>query len=159
MQRLPAPPYEVAEDRVIETDVQKPVFQHQGVTLCRFHCPAGHARWRRENQIRDGHNLAFPDAVVEIRHQRSRPIFVDPNQVVYYNDGDCFHRRMVREDGDAANVFLFDARHVTEALKRYDPNVDERAGGPFPVGQRPGGAAYVTAPQAALYRCHAKLAP
>ena len=57
---------------MIESDVQKVLFQHEGVTLCSFRCPPEHERWSLENQIRDGHNVAFPRAFVEIRPAGSR---------------------------------------------------------------------------------------
>ncbi len=116
---------------MIETDVQRLVFQRGGVALCSFRCPADHERWSRENQIQDGHNVAFPKAWVEIEPAGIPAFVADPNQVVYYNYGDCFRRRLVRDEGDAANVLLFDSDIVTRALAAYDSSVVERPQTPF----------------------------
>ena len=104
----------------LQTDVQRVLFEHDGLAYCRFRCPPGHGRWQRENRIGDGHNLAFPENPVEIAPARHPRIVADPNHVVFYNDGDAFRRRMLDVSGDVSNVLLFDSSHVVTALEDRD---------------------------------------
>lgn len=104
------------------SDVQRVLFEHQGLSICRFHCPAEHRRWRRENQIVDGHNVAFPEVPVEIRHCGLPATLADPNVAVLYNDGDVFQRRSLHPSGDRANVFLFGVDHLLAALAPFEPD-------------------------------------
>ncbi len=106
------------------SDVQTVLFEHAGVTLCRFRCPAHHDRWQRENQIVDGHNVAFPELPVEIRHAGDPGMLVDPTRAVFYNFGDPYQRRINHSDGDSANIFLFDADLLVPALAPYVPDAD-----------------------------------
>lgn len=116
---------------MISTDVQQPVFRGEGVALCRFRCPANHRRWTQENAISDGHNLAFPRFPLEIRPRHGARILVDPGLAVFYNNGDRYHRRLITDAGDAANVFLFGAGEVVSALAEFDPSARQRPHAPF----------------------------
>jgi AraC-like DNA-binding protein len=104
------------------SSVQTTVFQGDGVTLCRFQCPANHTRWNRENRIADGHNIAFPELPVEIRPADHPGCLVDPNLAVFYNNGDAYRRRLSHPEGDQANIFLFDSKHLLPALAPYVPD-------------------------------------
>ncbi len=109
---------------MLTSSVQSVVFRHGGVALCRFRCLADHDRWRRENQITDAHNVAFPELPVEIRPANHPGMLADPNMAVFYNFGDLYRRRLVHPEGDAANIFLFDSEHLIPALEPYEPDVD-----------------------------------
>lgn len=119
------------------SDVQTVVFEHEGVTLCRFRCPADHARWQRENQITDGHNVAFPEVPVEIRHAGHPGRLVDPNLAVFYNDGDPYQRRINHPTGDSANIFLFDSAHLLPALAPFAPGTPPERPWPRRFGRVP----------------------
>ena len=106
------------------SSVQTVVFRHGGVALCRFRCPADHDRWQRENQITDGHNVAFPELPVEIRPADHPGLLADPNLAVFYNLGDPYRRRLIHPDGDSANIFLFDSEHLVPALAPYEPDAE-----------------------------------
>jgi AraC-like DNA-binding protein len=108
----------------LTSSVQTVVFRHGGVALCRFRCPADHDRWERENQITDGHNVAFPELPVEIRPADHPGMLADSNLAVLYNDGDPYRRRLIHPDGDASNIFLFDSEHLIPALEPYEPDAD-----------------------------------
>ncbi|MEM7049200.1 MAG: AraC family transcriptional regulator [Acidobacteriota bacterium] len=107
-----------------ESDVQTVVFTGPGLTLCRFRCPQGHERWRRENRIVDGHNIAFAEVPVEIRHADQPAVRIDPSVAAYYNHGDPFRRRQLHPAGDSGNIFLFDTETLLPALARHDPEPD-----------------------------------
>ncbi len=109
---------------MLTSSVQSVIFRHGGVALCRFRCPADHDRWKRENQITDGHNVAFPELPVEIRPADHPGMLADPNLAVFYNFGDPFRRRLIHPDGDSANIFLFDSEHLIPALAPYETDVD-----------------------------------
>lgn len=107
---------------MVTSDVQTACFEGTGIALCHFRCPADHDRWRRENHIVDGHNVAFPEVPVEIRHAGGPGTLADPNLAVFYNYGDPYQRRIRHPDGDAANIFIFDAEHLLAALAPHDPD-------------------------------------
>ena len=109
---------------MLTSSVQSVIFRHGGVALCRFRCPADHDRWERENQITDGHNVAFPELPVEIRPADHPGLLADSNLAVLYNDGDPYRRRLIHPDGDASNIFLFDSEHLIPALEPYEPDAD-----------------------------------
>ena len=109
---------------MLKSSVQTVVFRHGGVALCRFHCPADHDRWQRENRITDGHNVAFPELPVEIRPADHPGLLADPNLAVFYNLGDPYRRRLIHPDGDSANIFLFDSEHLIPALAPYEPDAE-----------------------------------
>ncbi len=115
----------------VDTDVQTTLFQGSGVTLCRFRCPPDHERWRRENQIVDGHNLAFPRRSVTIRRPGAVRRVIDPNQCVFYNHGERYERGLLSADGDRSEVFLFRTEHVVAALREHDAAVIDRRDAPF----------------------------
>ncbi len=107
-----------------ESDVQTVVFSGPGVTLCRFRCPADHVRWRRENRIVDGHNIAFGEVPVEIRQAGQPAVLADASVAVYYNHGVPFSRRQLHPTGDTGNVFLFETETLLQALAPHDPEAD-----------------------------------
>ncbi len=109
---------------MLTSSVQSVIFRQGGVALCRFRCPADHDRWGRENQITDGHNVAFPELPVEIRPADHPGMLADSNLAVLYNDGDPYRRRLIHPDGDASNIFLFDSEHLIPALEPYEPDAD-----------------------------------
>lgn len=106
---------------VMTSDVQTACFEDYGIALCQFRCPADHDRWHRENHIVDGHNVAFPEVPVEIRHAGEPSTLADPNLAVFYNFGDPYQRRISHPNGDSANIFLFSAEHLLPAVAPYDP--------------------------------------
>ena len=108
----------------IDSDVQTAVFACPGLTLCRFRCPADHKRWRRENRIVDGHNVAFAEVPVEICHAGQPATIVDPSVAVYYNHGVPYRRKQLHPEGDLGNIFLFDTKTLLQALAPHDPEAD-----------------------------------
>jgi AraC-like DNA-binding protein len=106
------------------SSVQRRLFQHEGVALCRFRCPADHDRWSHENTVVDGHNVAFAELPVEILPTDHSGLLADPNVAVFYNLGDSYRRRLNHREGDSANLFLFEAEHLLPALAPYESNPD-----------------------------------
>ncbi|MCH9648679.1 MAG: AraC family transcriptional regulator [Deltaproteobacteria bacterium] len=106
------------------SDVQTAVFSCPGLTLCRFRCPTDHERWRRENLIQDGHNIAFSEVPVEIRHAGQPAILANPTVALYYNHGDPFQRRPLHPVGDSGNIFLFDTQTLLQALTPHEPGAN-----------------------------------
>lgn len=107
---------------MFSSSVQRVVFRGGGVRLCRFSCPADHRRWRQENRIRDGHNLAFAEVPVSIRHADHAGRLVDATVAVFYNFGQPFYRRLAHPLGDRGNIFLFETRHLLDALSAHEPD-------------------------------------
>jgi AraC-like DNA-binding protein len=105
-------------------EVQTVLFKRDGITLCRFRCAADNLRWKHENRIDDGHNIAFPELPVEIRPADHPGLLADPNLAVFYNHGDAYRRRLSHPDGDSANIFMFDSKHLLPAIAPYVPDAE-----------------------------------
>jgi AraC-like DNA-binding protein len=64
--------------------------------------------------------VAFAETPVEIQPADHAGVVVDPTLAVLYNLGDPFRRRLVHPAGDHGNIFIFDSRHLVEALRPHE---------------------------------------
>ena len=77
--------------------------------------------------IDDGHNVVFPRAAVTITQADREPVVADPNQVVFYNNGVPYRRRLVTATGDTSDVLLVDDSLLNDAITQYDVTALERS--------------------------------
>ncbi len=105
------------------SSVQSVLWECSTIALCRFRCPTDHVRWKQENVIRDGFNVGFPRATVKIAQSGHQTFIVDPNRTVFYNQGVAYRRSQISKNGDSANVMLFDAQTIADAIAPFDSQV------------------------------------
>lgn len=88
----------------------------ESLTIGRFHCAPGDARWRRANWIGPQHHVVFPSRSVLIGRDGTEPVLADPNHVVLYDPGQTYHRELVSPDGDIATYVAVSERLVRALL-------------------------------------------
>lgn len=72
------------------------------LTVGRFICPRGDARWTRENWIGPHPNVVFPARSVVIEQSGVGRLVANPNHAVLYDAGRTYRRELVSPDGDVA---------------------------------------------------------
>lgn len=82
--------------------------------------------WFEDTGPISGHLIVFPRTSVCITHAGRRPIVTDPNLVMLYNDRQEYRRDKISERGDLCEWFEFAPEIVLEAVRRFDPAVDDR---------------------------------
>lgn len=93
----------------------------------RFDCDPGHPLWRVDNENGVWPVLAFPGTPVEIVQEGRGPLVATANQVVFYNPGQRYRRRLVDERGDHCVYVSAAPGLITEILRERDPDADQRA--------------------------------
>lgn len=81
--------------------------------------------------------MVFPRTSVQIQYQGQRPIVADPNVVMLYNQGQVYSRSKLSERGDLCDWISFHPKTLVQAIRPFDPTVDERWDKPFPFSHGP----------------------
>lgn len=95
-----------------------------------FRCPTW-SPWFHDSGPAEGFLVVFPRTSVRIRHEGKRPIVADPNVVMLYNRGQVYSRDKLSERGDYCDWFRFHPKTIIQAMRPFDPAVDERWDNPF----------------------------
>lgn len=82
--------------------------------------------WFADTGPINGHLIVFPRTSVCITHADSRPIVTDPNLVMLYNDRQEYRRGKISERGDLCEWFEFAPEIILDAVRPFDPAVDDR---------------------------------
>jgi AraC-like DNA-binding protein len=99
---------------------------HMGLFRCPTWSPCFH-----DSGPADGYLLVFPRTSVRIRHEGKRPVVADPNVVMLYNQGQVYSRDKLSERGDYCDWFRFHPKTLVQAIRPFDPAVEERWDNPF----------------------------
>lgn len=81
--------------------------------------------------------MVFPRTGVTITHAGREPVVADPNVVVYYNEGQIYSREALSDKGDLCEWFGFDHTLVADAIRPFDPRVDEHPLKPYSFSHGP----------------------
>jgi len=76
------------------------VFHGSGFRVGEFRCRPGEIEWHSENCIGDRAHIVFPGPAVGISQMNRDPLVATPNEVVLYNSGTTYRRRLVSPSGD-----------------------------------------------------------
>lgn len=95
-----------------------------------FRCPTW-APFFHNSGPAEGYLLVFPRTSVQIKHEGRRPVVADPNVVMLYNQGQVYSRSKLSERGDMCDWFAFHPKTLVQAMRPFDPAVDERWESPF----------------------------
>jgi AraC-like DNA-binding protein len=95
-----------------------------------FRCPTWSPSFPNSGPTQ-GNLLVFPRTSVRIRHEGKRPVVADPNVVMLYNQGQIYYRDKLSERGDLCDWFSYHPKVIVEAMRPFDPTVDERWNNPF----------------------------
>jgi len=70
------------------------------LSIARFRCPPGDARWSHENWIGDDPHVVFPHVPVAIRQRTGHALVADATQAVLYRADEYYERERLSPDGD-----------------------------------------------------------
>ncbi len=113
-----------------EQDASGPIYDGPFFRVGQFRRGPKHPNFGGPHQI-GGALLVFPRTSVIITHAGQDPVVADPNVVMFYNDGQIYSRGKISEQGDFCDWFAFNPKLVTDAIRRYDPHVDDHPLTPF----------------------------
>ena len=106
------------------------VFDSGTVRIGAFRCGTEHPRFCDSGPA-SNYCFVFPRTAVEIEHEHERGFVANPNVVTFYNAGQEYGRRPISPRGDQCDWFGLDAELVRDAVRVWDPAVDERPERPF----------------------------
>lgn len=115
---------------------QNILFQSEVVSIGQFRCHPSHPHFEDTGPV-GGHLVVFPRTSVRITHAGRDPLVADPNVVVFYNRQQEYRRSKLYERGDLCEFFVFSSQTVIDALRSYDPAVEERPDHPFRLTHGP----------------------
>ena len=98
-----------------------------------FDCWPGDGRWRYENQVDEGHVIAFPGRTVEISQAGDRPRVMDPTRFVFYNRFQTYRRSLVSRDGDHCTFLVVAPELLDEMARRGVAELRDVENRPFPA--------------------------
>ena len=81
--------------------------------------------------------IVFPRTSVTITHLGRDSVVADPNVVMFYNLGQIYSRGVLSEAGDLCEWFGFGPELVADAIRSFDPSVDDRPFEPFQFSHAP----------------------
>ena len=81
--------------------------------------------------------IVFPRTSVTITYAGKAPVVADPNVVMFYNPGQIYSRGKLSEAGDLCEWFGFGTELVAEAIRFFDPYVDDHPFEPFQFSHGP----------------------
>ena len=81
--------------------------------------------------------MVFPRTSVTITHLGKVPVVADPNVVMFYNLGQIYSRGVLSEAGDLCEWFGFGSELVADAIRSFDPYVDDHPFEPFQFSHGP----------------------
>jgi AraC family transcriptional regulator len=100
------------------------------VRIGAFRCAVGHPRFEDSGPAQT-YCFVFPRTAVEIEHEHECAFAANPNVVTFYNRGQSYRRRAISSDGDRCDWFAVSADIARDAIRAYDPAVDDRPESPF----------------------------
>jgi AraC family transcriptional regulator len=106
------------------------VFESPSVSIGAFRCSVDHPAFEDSGPA-SSHCFVFPRTAVEIEHEHERAFAANPNVVTFYNRGQAYRRRAISSDGDRCDWFGVSADVARDAIRTYDPTVDEEPERPF----------------------------
>src|SRR5688572_23864359 len=107
------------------TPIERIVFRSELVTIGEFRCAREHPRFSDSGPIQE-HCFVFPRTAVTIEHEHARPFVANPNVVTLYNRGQCYRRGAISPQGDRCEWFGVAPGLARDAVRGFDPEVDER---------------------------------
>ena len=98
------------------TTAARPTFRGCGYRLGLFRCPPGDPRWAEENWIGAEAHVVYPGTPVWIRPAGADPLLATANEVLLYQPGAYYRRRLAAPAGDRCLFVAVDAE-LAERLR------------------------------------------
>lgn len=109
------------------------IFSSDLVRIATYRRDANRPDFEAPDRVVNGHLIVFPRTSVQINYDNGDSIVANPNLVTMYNLHQGFSRKKISERGDFCEWFAFAPEVLIDAMKRYDPTVEERIDRPFAV--------------------------
>lgn len=106
------------------------VFESPLLRVGRWRCPADHPHFLDSGPASDA-LFVFPRQSVWIQHDGGRPFVADPNTVTYYNKGQRYCRRRLRDLGDHGEWYAVVPEAIAGTLAVHEPAAVDRQERPF----------------------------
>ena len=106
------------------------VFDSDLVRIGAFRCDPSHPSFSDSGPARN-YCFVFPRTAVEIQHEHQHAFVANPNVVTFYNRGQAYLRGAISSSGDQCDWFGVHANVVRDAVRAFEPSVDERPERPF----------------------------
>jgi AraC-like DNA-binding protein len=115
------------------------LFESDAVRLGLWRCPSAHPRFGNTGPT-EGYVLVFPGTRVGITYSGGEPIRTDPTVVLFYNRGQEYRRSPISPEGDFCQWIAVPPEWAAEAIRPFDPGVEERIERPFTLTHGPSGS-------------------
>lgn len=107
------------------------IFSSDLVRIATYRRDGNRPDFEAPDRVNSGHLIVFPRTSVQINYENGDSIVANPNLVTMYNLHQGFSRKKISERGDLCEWFAFAPEVLIDAMKRYDPTVEERIEQPF----------------------------
>jgi AraC-like DNA-binding protein len=105
------------------------------VAIGAFRCRVTDPQYRNSGPC-SAHTFVFPRTATAIRHDRGPSFVGSPNDVSFYNEGQVYFREPISSI-DASDWYVVAPAVLIDAVRHYDPSVDDRRERPFPFAWGP----------------------
>lgn len=117
------------------THTRRALFRGAGVGVDDFRCCA-HVEAEGEEEPNPTHSIVFVRRGVFVRGDRAGTLVADPNQVLFFNQGEPYRYAHPLPGGDDCTIVVLDDASARAALLRFAPRDAERPA-PFRGGHAP----------------------
>lgn len=131
------------------------LFQSDLLRVFDYRCP-GHDD---DGEIPQGHEIVLPRAGAYLRRDVHGTFLADPNQVLFYNQGEPYDIRHPVQGGDSSTVFILKHSLLIEMVRQYNPAVENDAGRIFQRSHLPLAARLQTIQYQLLTAPHQSMEP
>lgn len=107
------------------------LFSSDLVRIATYRRDANRPDFEAPDRVVSGHLIVFPRTSVQINYENGDSIVANPNLVTMYNLHQGFSRKKISDRGDLCEWFAFTPEVLLDAMKRYDPSVEDRIEQPF----------------------------
>jgi AraC-like DNA-binding protein len=121
------------------SSIQRIIFKSSVVQIGLFRCPVSYPHFANTGST-SNHLIVFPRTSVQITHPGKRTIVADPNTMMFYNNRQTYFRERLSERGDLSDWFAFNPELILDALRPYDPGIDDHRDHPFLLTHAPAAA-------------------
>ncbi|MEC9372653.1 MAG: helix-turn-helix transcriptional regulator [Planctomycetota bacterium] len=141
-----------------EAPCDREVYSSARVTIGAFRARPGDPLFREARCTRAA-VWVFPRIPVRIRQQGRDGIIADSNHVILYNRDQEYDRSKLCDAGDRCEWFAAPESMIADAIRRFDPDVDQRGGDLFPFGDAPADARTYAAQRSLFHHVDASPEP
>lgn len=98
------------------------LFRSDLMRVFEYHCP-GHDD---QGEIPQGYEIVLPRSGAYVRRDAHGTCLADPNQILFYNQGEPYDIRHLVQGEDVSTVFLLPHSLLLEMLRAHNPHIENR---------------------------------